>query len=416
MTLSRVFRRSVRFTVRYKRRFLVFLLIFAIVSTLIAFSVDEIDSLRTTELLNQKGVTATKAEGPDISYTNGNALYQDVLNYVDSNAKISLEAHMMFRYIDLDSNIRIHSLDISNPWISNFANPSLVQQGSYPNKQNEILVPLGSAQARNITVNGQTYQLQSLLSVGQQMTFSNAAGKEVSLEVSGTFDTTQYTISNPSDQLWLFMDNAMFNKMLDLFGYTAADTSVYELAFVVSGWILTESTYTQTTILNDQVKTLLADGNYGNFRKITQSLPLKTTLDNSSRILVNLAFVIIGGILLATLFAYLITRFRRREIAILKAMGYSHGAVRMSLFAEILTTSFSGFALGLGLAQALLVIGVIGSPGSISIQSGLNFENTIRLPAIALAFGIMVVIAIPGMLLASFRILRVSPAEAFRDN
>ena len=113
----------------------------------------------------------------------------------------------------------------------------------------------------------------------------------------------------------------------------------------------------------------------------------------------------LGGVVLATLFSYLITRFRREEIAIMKAMGYSNSSVRTSLIGEIFTTAMSGFILGLGSVQTILLV-----------WSEFNFLSLLRLQAVLGSFVINVVIALPGILLASRRILKVSPAEAFRDN
>ncbi|MHA2249453.1 MAG: hypothetical protein ACXAD7_03775, partial [Candidatus Kariarchaeaceae archaeon] len=52
----RVFRKSVRFTFRSRKRFLVFVLIFAIISAFVAFYIDSLDDLQTDRFLEQKGV------------------------------------------------------------------------------------------------------------------------------------------------------------------------------------------------------------------------------------------------------------------------------------------------------------------------------------------------------------------------
>jgi ABC-type antimicrobial peptide transport system permease subunit len=134
------------------------------------------------------------------------------------------------------------------------------------------------------------------------------------------------------------------------------------------------------------------------------ALPSQRAIDEGINTMVYLAFVAIGGVLLSTMFAYLISRFRRREIAILKAMGYSHASVRTTLTAEIITLAFVGFIIGLSLAQGLLYY-----------LSDFSVHSLLRWQAVGWSFLINVIISLPGMLLVSFRVLGVSPSEVFRD-
>jgi len=384
------------------------LLIFAIVSTIVAFNVDSIDNLRTDELLKHKGVIVRRANNATITYGQGQALYNDILDYTEKpNSSVTLDQSMMYTFSDIDPRLRIFNLDIHNPWLADFAKPSLLDEGRYPRTANEILVPAGSLQHRSISLNNESYEVSSELAVGQMLNFKSPTGDEINLKVVGTFDGSNLGMTNPSKQLWLFMDQSKYEDMLSLFGLTQTQNArVHQLSFVVDGLILVPSTYDQVGILNQQIQTMLEDKTtYGDFRNQPDSLPAPQTKRTSKNITVFLGFTIIGGVLLSTLFAYLISRFRRREIAILKAMGYSHSSVRISLIGELLTTSFSGFFFGLFVAQLLLFDWV-----------KFDFSTLIRLPAIGIAFLIMVVIAFPGMVLTSRRVLSVSPAEAFRDN
>ena len=91
-------------------------------------------------------------------------------------------------------------------------------------------------------------------------------------------------------------------------------------------------------------------------------------------------------------------------MAILKAMGYSQSSVRTTLVAEIVTIAFFGFVFGLSLAQGLLFY-----------LSDFNRNSLLSRDAVLAAFIINVILTLPGMLLVSWRVLRVSPSEAFRD-
>lgn len=406
MGLGRVFKRSVRYTFRTKRRFLVFLLIFGIVSTLIAFYIDNLDSLQTDELLEYKGVTVKKVENENILYSQGQSLFQDVKEVAASTEGTTIEDSAIYHYADIDSFIRINSIDIGLPWLSDFANPSKVQSGSFPDAPNEILVPDNSLQSRNITSGIGNIRMDTNLVVGQTITFTNEAEESLSFTISGTFDNSDHDISNVNDQLWVFMDQSRFVETLEFFGMTTDDAFTYMMSFTVEGFVLSSSTYESTETLNNAVRELVEDtATYGNWQDVPDSLPTDEAKTTANRIIVNLSFVVIGGIILSILFAYLITRFRRTEIAILKAMGYSNGAIRTTLIGELLTTSFFGFLVGLSSAQGLLIY----------LNRGYNRGTLIRWEAIGASFIIMVLISIPGLLLASRRVLGVSPAEAFRD-
>src|SRR3972149_671881 len=59
-------------------------------------------------------------------------------------------------------------------------------------------------------------------------------------------------------------------------------------------------------------------------------------------------FLLFGGIgstIVATMYAFIIARFRTREIAVLKAVGFTAKQVRTVLLAEIAMVSFIGFFL-----------------------------------------------------------------------
>jgi ABC-type antimicrobial peptide transport system permease subunit len=407
MGLLRVFKKSVRFTFRTKRRFLVFLIIFGIVSTLIAFNIDELDKLQTDDLLDQKGIITERVEGSNITYTQANALYSDIVDKA-SELNIPLQSSDIYLYKELDNYLRAHTIEIEHPWANDFAKPSLIQNGRYPESIDEIMVPQGSYQNLNVTSNGQTVTIRTQLTVGQKLTLIGNNGDQIDLKIVGTFDGSKHDIVGGEDNinLWLFMDTDMFKQVIELFGYSLQDTLAYSTTYVVDGLILLPETYDKVDELNQAIKPLLTsnDALYGNWKNTAETLPIDQTKTDSRQIMVNLAFAAIGGIILSILFAYLISRFRRREIAILKAMGYGHGAVRMALYGELITIAFLGFSVGLGSAQSLLFY-----------LSDFDNNSFIRWQAVLASFVIMVIIALPGMFLVSRRILGVSPAEAFRD-
>ena len=119
----------------------------------------------------------------------------------------------------------------------------------------------------------------------------------------------------------------------------------------------------------------------------------------------SLLFGIFGTFMVSTLYSYLITRFRRREVAVLKAMGYNKWSVRTVVLSEILVVAVTGFLIGLIAIQAFFYFS---SPGSYVFW--IMFS-----PTAVLSFLAVVLSSIPGFLLITTRILGVRPIEIFRQ-
>ena len=152
MGLMRVFGKSIRFTVRSKRRFIVFMLIFAIVSSFVAFFIDSIDQLQTDEFLDQKGVVLEQFSEYSVSYNQSTNLFDDILK-IETSKGLEIDLSAMYNFIDIDPNIRIFSVDVTKPWMSKDINPSFVQTGRFPRAENEIVIPAGSSQQTSTTNN-----------------------------------------------------------------------------------------------------------------------------------------------------------------------------------------------------------------------------------------------------------------------
>lgn len=401
MGLFRVFKKSIRFTVRSKRRFIVFLMIFAIVSSFVAFFVDGIDTMQTDDFLDQKSVVLKEFGEFSVSYNQSDLLMDDILDLPD-NGKSPIEDSAIYHYLDLDQSLRIFSIMLSKPWLSSGVNPSMIQTGRFPRTTNEVLVPDGSFQIRNSSTG---IILKSDVVVGQTIEFINNE-EIIELKVVGTFDNAKITIPlDLNKKLWLFMDFTIFEKIIDLYGNILDEAYTYSMSFIVPGTILNPATYDALDQLNADIREIIDEeetSNYGSWLSPTK--PGKDLREESYKELVFLGFAIIGGIFLSLMFSYLISRFRRREIAVLKALGYSNPSVRAALIGEIITTSSVGFVIGLGTAQGLIFFISDYSPTSL-----------LRGFSMLYSFLINVVIAVPGMFLISRRVLKISPAEAFRD-
>ncbi|MCY3414679.1 MAG: ABC transporter permease [Candidatus Heimdallarchaeota archaeon] len=396
----RVFSKSVRFTIRSRKRFIVFMLIFAIISTFVALFVDSIDTLQTDDFLEQKGLVLNQLTTHSVTYTQSEAL----LAAIEDEAG-AIETHVSYYYASLDPTLNIFSIDIDNPWMNGDINPSYLKEGRFPRANDEILIPAESLQYTNSTGD---LKYSSDIIVGQTLKFSDGSLTRV-MKVVGTIEVVglDMDIIDVSNSLWLFADISLFENMLEFYGMDMADAYTYAMSFTVPGVILMPSTYEAIDNLNNDIKAIRGPGTeaeYGEWRFQATALPEDEAKQDAERLMLSLVVAIVGGMILAVLLSYLISRFRRREIAVLKALGYSNASVRLSLMGEIATTAFTGFVIGLTAAQISLLD-----------YEEFNTTNLIRWISILVSFVVNVLITLPGMVVVSRRILKVSPAEAFRD-
>ena len=107
--------------------------------------------------------------------------------------------------------------------------------------------------------------------------------------------------------------------------------------------------------------------------------------------------------MLTILYNFLIVWFRRREVAVLRAMGYEKGEIRINLMGESLTISFVGYLIGI---LAILIY--------FWIQQ-MAFNNyLLTWTTLLISFSIVVLLTIPGLLLSSLSFVRVSPVILFK--
>lgn len=140
--------------------------------------------------------------------------------------------------------------------------------------------------------------------------------------------------------------------------------------------------------------------------------------------------VVVGGIIIL-LTMVMIVRERKREIGVVKALGFSNARIVMQFMAEALTFTLIGAGTGLALGivggnpvtQAL----VEGSANNASDAGGgrftvnktiegiTNIQTTIGWEVILFGLGAAILIALIGSALASYFIAKVRPAEVLRS-
>jgi len=121
---------------------------------------------------------------------------------------------------------------------------------------------------------------------------------------------------------------------------------------------------------------------------------------------------LVVGALVILLTMVLVTRERRREIGVLKAIGASHGDVARQFLAESIALGLLGGIVGLvfyGLAGSTVGPLVVGSAGQ-----GVNMRLSIVLPVIVSALSVSLLFGVLGSLYPVRQAMRMRPAEAIR--
>jgi len=122
------------------------------------------------------------------------------------------------------------------------------------------------------------------------------------------------------------------------------------------------------------------------------------------------------GIILSTMYGLILTTFRKKEIATLKAIGWSNGDVRTRILGEILFLSLIGYLLLLELDIHLLgvsfyIFGLdVPRLASTPLVQNLHYSQEIFL----FTFIIIILLQVPGVLFANNRALQVKPMVALQ--
>lgn len=400
----RVARKSAFFALRARKRLIVFVIIFGMLSGATLLLVGTFDSYNKQNLLDQRGVFIREQSPASINSTQ----YRSINTALDQNldeGKYEIHPVRYFNYPagSLSSYMRVVGIDHNAPWAFSEVKPNSIKSGRFIRSSDEAMVNEGFKVPLNWTEAGLSSMFASL-QVDNSITFEGNQD-QMTLEVKGVFKE-----SPRMQQSWLVISNDAFDDLITLLGKSSSiDVFYSEVSYIAAGGmfeVLFGDAYDTVADIADALGELRADtSTYGNWDFNFKEKPVKAEARDQDL----LSFVVgaVGGLIVATLYAYLITRFRRREVAILKAIGFNARNVRITLLAEILTVAFLGF-----LAATLVIEGYIRlTAGSEYIASLFTMPYT----TILISGSVVVVTCIPGFLLISWRILSVRPIEIFKE-
>jgi len=126
----------------------------------------------------------------------------------------------------------------------------------------------------------------------------------------------------------------------------------------------------------------------------------------------SIPYLFMAGIV-ATVYAVLISQFRRRDIAILKCVSWANSEIILLLIGEVVIVATSAFLL---VFQASVeIIGIVGYFGTNAVLDGIHDLIVIRSDAMFVTVFFIIVLQLPGLVLAQWRATRIPPMRALRE-
>lgn len=402
MGMLKIFMKSIVFSTRSRRRFFPFVIVFGILSLATIILLYNFDNFSREGLLVHRGV------GVEVS-TLGNVDYSVAQRTIGTNIP-GAEAIIYYRYVDFGADLRICSINTKYQWAFSEIKPNDLVSGRFPSNDMEALVSDELLLTLSDEEGTPPVKIYTKPVTGSRFKLGQSNESTFELKVSGIFDRPSSPSKLASGREWIFIPETSFETLVggENLGYTDNQIYIHSVSIIASGDVFSGASY-------DNVDSIAAsldlDDNYD-----SPVYTSKTDKDAQRNMFVlSLFFGIFGTFMVSTLYSYLITRFRRREVAVLKAMGYSSWHVRIVVLSEILVVALTGYFIGLAAIQGYLWLS---SPGTYFFQFvtiSVYFPFIIPSVTVVLSFLAVVISCFPGFFLITFRILAVRPIEIFRQ-
>lgn len=143
------------------------------------------------------------------------------------------------------------------------------------------------------------------------------------------------------------------------------------------------------------------------------SITLEQWRWDSMDFVLEAGFVLLAGSIVAILYGFILSHFRQIEVATLKCLGWDNNDIRTFIVGEIIFVTLLGF-LGL-LELSFQIVGIL----FYFFGPAIYYEPIIQfiifpITVLLLSFVTIMAAQIPGILIATWRILSVSPMMALR--
>ena len=324
----RIFLKGLLFATRPKRRVVAFAVSFTFLSALTFVSISLAEQGWTVDLRRDTAVWVTQK-----GWTTARLNDADAILAALGDRGEALHKRVLVRYLDY-RGMRILGVDVSSPWASDLVNPGKVARGGrFIRARTGEAVTAGFFRCADPGARVSPTE-------GSRLTL-RAGEKEKELKVVG--EIRAHGDSKP----WIVLSKEDFDDIRP----ERMAVYVYEVILLARG--------------SAALPTLFGNP-YENVEKIRKGLSEKASatggrswlrpasgLEETGRKSVSaarLAMLIagaLGGFAVSLMYGYIISRFRVREAAVLKAMGYASWQVGLLLVAEVVLVAGIGCLVGL---------------------------------------------------------------------
>lgn len=364
-----LFTSGVKASIRQRKRFTVFGILFIFLSGAMIVQGFRINSYNTDNLLKARGVVITNPE-PDFEWRT-----------VEGRARGIYE----LRYMEISgTDLGIMALRGEKtesgelPWIMSEMKPTALTKGEFPSeKAGEALIN------SDYTIDQGGSVDISVAAIGAKITVNQRE-----LKVSGIFPgeyVDDLTDGNVNNLIYVRWDD--FNAI--------SDDTQGELQRVI---ITAEGSYMYGKAMENrgEIRDILSKEEF----EFKQNPEEKLNPNSYNTLVLQTLFTFISSIILAALYSYLVVRFRKDEIATLRAIGWTGGEIKTYILAELFALIFISYLVSL-FSSLFIAYFYFGVP----ITSALTLLGSLGVILLTIGFGWIII---------SKGVLRVSPMEAFR--
>lgn len=412
MGVLRIVRYGTEFSFRTKRIFF-FIIFFIALTGVTLYAINEISRENTDLLLTQKTVIIEQKDDFSITASALQSIAQG------NNLKSAGDVYVVRYFFITSLNMRIVSLDLNQPWSSSIVRPNEVREGSYITTDGDIgnntfqvlasrnLIPLGQI---NATLGVNMYNSFAVNSI-QKFNTSNG---QFNLKVVGLFDKKLELQQNEN---WVMVPDTVFSQLTQFLGIGTSDIYGYQVLIVAHG-----NSETLASIFNGNSKTQVEENSViaSNIANSNPNLIVRTPdITNINTQATSTDFILLIGLLgspiVATLYAFIISRFRTREMAVLKAVGYSNRNVQVMILTEIGTVSLIGFLISVFVLQFFFILNAQSLNTTYVPLLWNPFIDLFPSMTTLLTFIFVVASNILGFFIISQKTINVKPVELFKN-
>ncbi|MHA1994578.1 MAG: FtsX-like permease family protein [Candidatus Hodarchaeales archaeon] len=396
--------KSIVFSTRSRRRFFTFVAVFAILSGATIILINYFDGFSRQSLLYQKGIVLPVpafGTGSPLTLSTAQLPAPEGIGIDDGSTLSGASKVIFYKYVDFGLTLRIFSLDPSYPWAFSEVKPSNLAKGHFPHSTHQVLVSEDIIMTLADTEEGN--QIFTKPGLGTSFTLGTNETDPFELTIAGIFKKP--VTAEEDTREWIFLTEDAFLTLVDgsHLALDADEIFIHSITVIAGGDVFSGQTYSEVDRLYAELRPL-SQGANPNF-SVPQYTPKSAKDELRNMMFLSLVFGLFGTFMVSTLYSYLITRFRRREVAVLKAMGYSKWSVRIVVLSEILVVAVTGFTLGLFGIQMFIYL----------TRSSAYVYNIVISSTAILSFLAVVLSSVPGFILITTRILGVRPIEIFRQ-